>query len=95
MPNPNQAIIPGVLPGEPVPENEDLQPGQKPHFGERDPDSKDGMPIALTCRSRYQATFRSSPSRNGRQSIAGLFPCALMRQALANSIRELNDRRSI
>jgi hypothetical protein len=44
MPNPNQAIIPGVLPGEPVPENEDLQPGQKPHFGERDPDSKDGMP---------------------------------------------------
>jgi hypothetical protein len=44
MPNPNQAIIPGVLPGEPVPENEDLQSGQKPHFGERDPDSKDGMP---------------------------------------------------
>jgi hypothetical protein len=38
MPYPNPAIIPGFLPGEPLPENEDLQPGQKPRFGQRDPD---------------------------------------------------------
>ena len=44
MPNPNTAIIPGVPPVDPVPENEDLQPGQVPRFGDRDPDSKDGMP---------------------------------------------------
>lgn len=44
MPNPNPAIIPGILPGELVPDREDLQPGQEPHFGDRDPDSKDGMP---------------------------------------------------
>jgi hypothetical protein len=42
MPNPNPAIIPGVLPGELVPEREDLLPGGEPR--EPGPDSNDGMP---------------------------------------------------
>ena len=44
MPNPNPAIIPGILPGDLVPEREDLQPGEDRVFGDRAPDSKDGMP---------------------------------------------------
>jgi len=43
MPNPNPAIIPGILPSDIVPEREDLFP-EGPHFGNDDADSKDGMP---------------------------------------------------
>ena len=44
MPSPNPAIIPGVLPGDIVPGREDIPPSEGPHIGNRDPDSKDGMP---------------------------------------------------
>jgi len=44
MHNPNPAIIPGILPSDIVPEHDDLFPGEDPHFGNGDADSKDGMP---------------------------------------------------
>lgn len=44
MPDPNPAIIPGILPTDLVPERDDLLPDEEPHFGHGDADSKDGMP---------------------------------------------------
>lgn len=44
MPNPNPAIIPGILPSDIVPERDDLLPEEDPRFGNGDADSKDGMP---------------------------------------------------